>query len=126
MKELTPFLEQLASKLGTTVEKLWAVLLKQASISGTVNFVLCISLILIAVKCFRFVNRKTTVPPKTEENRYPNAQWGEDEAIIAWIGISLLLFVIGLIILLSVDNIVTAFFNPEYWALKAILGAFKE
>jgi hypothetical protein len=126
MKELTPFLEQLASKLGTTVEKLWAVLLKQAPISGTIDLMVCIGLVLVAVKCFRFVNRKTTVPAETEKDQYPNAQWEEEGAGIAWVGIGLLLLTIGLIIIFSVNNIAAAFLNPEYWALKEILGAFKK
>ena len=126
MKELIPFLEQLASKLGTTVEKLWTVLLRQAPISGTINLVLCVCLVLVAVKCFRFVNRKTTVPAKTKEDQYPNAQWEEEGAVGAWVGIGLLFLVIGLIIIFSVQNIATAFLNPEYWALEKILSTFKK
>jgi len=124
MRESIPFLEQLASKLGTTVEKLWEVLLKQAPISGTIDFIVCIILTLVAMQCFRFVNRKTTVPAKTGKDEYPSAQWEEEGAVLAWIGIGILFLIIGLIIIFAVNNIAAAFLNPEYWALKKILGVF--
>jgi hypothetical protein len=47
VKELTELLGKLADKLGTTVEKLWSVLLKQAPISGTVDLLLCASLVVV-------------------------------------------------------------------------------
>ena len=125
MKELTPFLEQLASRIGTTVEKLWTVLLKQAPISGMVDIVVCIGLIVVAAKCFRLVQQKTTVPEKTEEDQYPCAQWDNEGACGAWIGMGILLIIIVTIIMFSVQNIAAAFLNPEYWALKEILNAYK-
>lgn len=121
-----PLLEQLAAKLGTTAEKLWAVLLKQAPISGMANLILCVGLVLFAVKCFRFVNRKTTVPLMTEENQYPRGEWESEGSFFAWTGIGILFFVVGLVIAFSVNNIAAAFFNPEYWALKEILSVLKK
>ena len=49
MKELIPFLEQLAFKLGTTTEKIWVVLLKQAPISAMVDIVCWIFFLLIGI-----------------------------------------------------------------------------
>ena len=126
MKELTLFLEQLANKLGTTVEKLWAVLLKQAPISGMVDFAICIGLVLIAVGCFRFVNKKTTVPATTQNDQYPRAQWEEEAAVVCWIGIGVFLVIVLVVIICSIQDIVSAFLNPEYWALKQILEIVKK
>ncbi len=125
MEKVIPLLEQLAAKLGTTIDKLWGVLLKQAPISGTVDLFLCIGLILVAVRCFRFVKRMTTVPPKTLEDLYPHAKWEDEGAGFAWVGVGFLLLVVGLIVIFSVHNIAATFFNPEYWALKEILSVFK-
>jgi hypothetical protein len=126
MKELTLFLEQLANKLGTTVEKLWAVLLRQATISGIVDLILSVGLILVAVKCLRFVKRKTSIPAKTKDNEYPRAEWEDEGEFFAWSALAILLGIVGFFIIFALQNIMTAFLNPEYWALKEIFSAFKK
>lgn len=122
MKELVPLLEKLASQLGTTIDKLWAVLLKQAMIIGITDLVLCVSLVGASILAFRFIQKKTTIPTETVENKYPHAQWEGEGAFIAWLIFFIGLLVTTIIILASAENIVSAFLNPEYWALNKILS----
>ena len=117
MKELTELLSELAVKLGITVDRLWIVLLKQAPISGMIDLLICIAFVTASIFLFRFVQKKTT-PQKGEKY----ADWVEEEKVWAWIGTAFFIGVSGLIVLFSVESIVAAFFNPEYWALTKILS----
>ena len=111
MKELVPLLEQLAAKLGTSVETIWAVLLKQAPISGALNLFLTLCLLVLSIATFRFVNKKTTT-----------AEWCDEGAVLGWIGCVIILGIIGILILCTFENMVTAFVNPQYWALQKIMS----
>jgi len=125
VKELTELLGQLATKLGTTVDKLWGVLLRQAPISGAVDIILCIVLVIASAWVFRFVQNKTTAPPLSETNKYPSADWEAEGTVLAWVGAAVFIGVAGLQVFYSIEGIVTAFLNPEYWALSKILGKVK-
>ena len=105
-------LETLALKLGTTAEHLWSVLVRQAPISGATNLVLCIIAVLILWNLIKFVNHKTS-------NR--DADWYYDRHP-AWFGIGILMFSASIGISVSIPQIVYAFANPEYWALKQLLS----
>lgn len=124
MKELTLLLEKLAAKLGTTVEMLWGVLLKQAWISATTDLIFCIGIILGFVWCFRFVQRKTTPIPETE-GRYAYADWDDEGKVIAWVVIAIMAVIGGILLIAGLENIVTGYLNPQYWALKEILSKCK-
>lgn len=125
MKELTPLLEKLAAKLGTTVEMLWGVLLKQAPISAAVDLVTCVALVGLTVWSVRFVQRKTTPPPKTDKDRYPSADWREEGELLAWLTVAAFAFLVLICVGTSAQNIVAGFFNPQYWALEQILSKCK-
>lgn len=114
-------IESLAAKLGTTAEHLWGVLVRQAPISGAVDLVLCILIAAAAAWWIRLVMSKTTCPAETDTNRYPNAEWSYEGALLAWFvaviaGVIAMAFIIG-----SAQGIVAAFANPEYWALKQLV-----
>jgi len=114
-------IEALVAKLGTTAEHLWGVLVRQAPISGAVDLVLCVVIAAVTVWWVALVKRKTTCPPETETNRYPEAEWRDEGAFLVWLvtvifGVLALISVIG-----SAQGIVAAFANPEYWALKQLV-----
>jgi hypothetical protein len=127
MKELTELLGQLAAKLGTTVEKLWTVLLKQAPIGGTVDLVLCIGLVVFSVWFFRFVQGKTTKHEVTTSGGYTRneAEWENEGAFMAWIGVGVIMLLTVICVCSETEMIIAAFFNPEYWALTKILSNVK-
>ena len=114
-------IEALAAKLGTTAEHLWGVLVKQAPISGAVDLVLCIVIAAAAAWWLQLVKRKTTCPPKTEDDRYPSAEWDSDPAFVAWVGVVIAVVFALVCIVGSAQGIVAAFANPEYWALKQLV-----
>lgn len=112
---------ELAEKLGTTTEHLWGVLLKQAPISAAIDTIIMLIMLATLWGGYRLVREKTKVPPKTEENRYPYAEWEDEEAFAAW-GVFGLYAIITLIVTCcTISSVVTATMSPEYWALKHLL-----
>src|ERR1022692_2993172 len=119
MNETTDkLIRDLAEKLGTTADYLWGVLCRQAPISGITNLVTIACLIAFIVWSFKLVKRKTTTPPKTETERYPEAEWEGEGKAIAWLVWGLATTGISIWIAASLEIIVAALLNPEYWALK--------
>lgn len=112
MEEMTKFLEQLATKLGTTAEQLWNVLLQQVNI----EIVLCnmwmnillwggIGLVVLAV-ILLFVSA--------------NRGW-DGAAAFAIIIILATIMIAGIGYYVNYSSWLTLTTNPEYWALKEIL-----
>lgn len=123
-KEVKELLEQLAERLGTTVEKLWAVLLKQASINGIVDSLILIGMVIFSIAAFRFVKKKTTKLKRTN-GECPTAEWEYEIAFGAWLGVAVMFIFTILCIGILAESIVASFFNPEYWALSKILTMVK-
>jgi len=114
-------LRELAAKLGTTSEYLWQVLIRQAPISGTVNLLVCIAWAYIAVWGFRLVSAKTKLPPKTKDEPHPSSEWDDEGRVAAWILWGIYTLVGTIIAGCSLEYIVGALINPEYWALTQVL-----
>ena len=113
-------LETLATKLGTTAEHLWGVLVRQAPISGAVDLALCIILALAVWRLIAFVKRKTT-PSEDSSGRSRPAEWHGEEGP-AWLVAAIMTTVLSGLIIATIPGIVSAFANPEYWALKQLLS----
>jgi len=107
-------LEKLADKLGTTAEYLFEITVQQAPIYAFTKIgILLVSLIMV-VLMLRHVANKTSGD---------NPEWDPAEGgVVAWIiaGVISMFFGVGSIV--SVQHIVTALFNPEYWALSELLS----
>lgn len=99
-------LRDMAVTLGTTTEYLWAALLRQAPITGTLHAVLTV----ICLAVFSYSVYHTT---KTWAE-YNNLRLVDVVAIISGIG-----SVVGVC---TLNSTLAALFNPEYWALMQILG----
>ena len=117
-------LTALATKLGTTTEYLWGSLLRQAPFTGIVDLAFLAALVLVWGVSFRFIQRKTSIPPnETKDNqyRYLRADWEDEGAGLAWA----FLFIFGTVKVILIGSnlsmIFAAFLNPEYWALKQII-----
>ncbi len=115
MEELAPLLNELALQLGTTVEFLWGVLLRQAQvevIKGITYWIILIVLITVALKK---VNFDFSEPVENED--FPS---------FLFAGILITTFIIALVMnVVNIDNILNALLNPEYWALQQILEVIK-
>lgn len=120
-EQTNQLLRDLAEKLGTTSEYLWAALMRQAPISGTVNLLVIALWIIAMYWTYRLLIRKTKKPPISKSDPYPISEMDSDSAywgwVAWWISAVLLAFTVGC----SMEMIVASLFNPEYWSLKQLL-----
>lgn len=106
-------LEQLATKLGTTVEHLWGILVRQAPVGATCELASCIALTVVVWWLIRRVTRMDFKSMDDDMRGF--------FLFILWLGI---VCVVGWCLSnwdRSLPLIIAGFFNPEYWALKQIL-----
>ena len=115
-EELAKKIIAMAETLGTTVEHLWGVLLKQAAISGSYSVFLVIFTVIPLVFWIRYVYKKTCV-----EDQDGDCDWEGEGAGVAWAVTVFWFLVVLFVVGFALQNAVTAFFNPEFWALQAIL-----
>ena len=109
-------LDNLATKLGTTSEYLWTVLLKQAPVAAGIG------LMEVAIFAAIIVAYIKTIPwllKGAKDNRYDVA-WDIGLAVGAVASIILVFAII-----INLGAAATAILNPEYWALDKILGTIK-
>lgn len=104
-------LQSLADKLGTTSEYLWAALVRQAPISAAVDLVQYAVILLVAHWLFRMRDKARKWMDDDIANVIPYG--------IAWVFVCAFL----LVALVSIQNTIAGFFNPEYWALRELLSA---
>ncbi len=109
-------LQLLATKLGTTSEYLWGVLIKQAGIYVYLgSFYSIVLALLTALLCYGawFLNQKVK-----------NEQW--DETTYVWVAVCIVAAIFFLCLGGEiVGRTITAALNPEYWALDNVLRAVK-
>lgn len=113
-EELSKALATLAAKLGTTVEHLWSVLIRQAYIDGITSLVTLIGALafgLGVIILFRYLQTKH------KEHLAKYAPIGMEYIVLGFI----LLF-----ILCIAGNqlywVISDFFNPEFYALRQLPG----
>jgi len=119
MEELTGLLEGLAEKLGTTTEYLWGVMINQAPIDAAIGIGLIVLCMLLYIPIIWYV--------KWVSKNWKNKIYDEDSEIAHMF----LSIIFGILIIIfttfnirNIDNIFTALYNPEYWALNKVLGMF--
>ena len=116
MERLTELLEKLANELGTTTKYLWSVLLKQARIEIIEWFVMAIIFVAFLIPLYKYIkwifNKWEDITDKDHEVGH---------VIISGL-LGFTLFIFGIVILCSIPNVIDAIFNPEYWALKQVIG----
>jgi hypothetical protein len=110
-EELLKRLDALATKMGTTVDHLWPVLLRQQRIEGIYDVVVGLLLVVVCVAIWRATGKYI------REHEY--------DSDIAWpvrvVGIG----IFGLFALVLFGEAITCLLNPEYAALKALAEMFK-
>lgn len=109
-------IRDLALKLGTTAEYLWAVLVQQALVSAIADLIFIILLSIFWIVFYSLHRRYTR-----EDKYYDSDTLG---FVVGLIG-----GVIGLFTIVAVPifffDMINGFFNPKYWALKEILSTLK-
>ena len=115
MSETTEkLIRDIAEKLGTTTDHLWGVLCRQAPITAITDM---IELLVLALLCV-YVGRRLKRWHKSLEEAYEEDHPGLIMLYVVFV--TLLCITIGCA-LCCVSGIVTAFTNPEYWALRQII-----
>lgn len=114
-KELQ-LLEKLASKLGTTTEYLWGVLLKQAQVDAIITLTQVVIVMLIGVLLYKM--HKHFSNTRNKINYQDNDAHLSIVMFLAACGWGILV----LISLFCIDDIFNGFFNPEFWALNYVLN----
>lgn len=107
-------IRELSDKLGTTADHLWHVLVKQAPITVWLDISQCALLILLmflAVKGMKILHKKYDETNDLDHPVY----------VAGWFATVILASFTLFAIVSSVNEIPTAIFNPEYWALKQII-----
>lgn len=118
MEQIAPLLEKLAAQLGTTADKLWTVLIRQAYVSAIQDLVfsgILIVALILSPRVFRWLTK----------NKKEAGQWSGEGWFVGILFFWLFSFVAVVIVMLSFYNASTAIFNPEYWALSEILSTIK-
>jgi low temperature requirement protein LtrA len=107
-------IEDMAMKLGTTVEHLWGVLVSQAVVSSVTRLGIFFILGFVCYLLFKHLFVRHTLKDYDDD---------EKMTLIA-IRIGFGVAVIGVFVaaILIIPTIVTGFVNPEYWALERIVN----
>lgn len=120
--EYMVLIQKLADKLGTTAEHLYGVLVMQAPISAAIDVITALIMVLLLVFFIKTINRLTLRPPATDAERYPSAIITDEAAIaLMWTGVAIFGIVTMAVSFSSLNSVVTAILNPEYWAISQIL-----
>ncbi len=119
MNDITPLLEQLATKLGTTTEYLWAAMLRQAPIDGVVWIIQTV-FVVASVFVLRSLSLVTCRKIQSDDWDELGIIFGA-LLVLGW----LFILILCVVIFFNISIILAAFFNPEYWALDQILSKLK-
>jgi len=125
--QTSELLNQLATKLGTTTQYLWSVLLKQAPISALTTLMYLV-IIIVGGFILYGANKRFSKQHKdtTRDYERTTCDYEEHEHLGVVMVISLIIWAIAfLVVFLSLSDIINGFFNPEYWALHQILSSVK-
>lgn len=115
--ETKELIEQLATKLGTTTEYLWSVMVKQAPVYAVSSTLEIIITIIIGIFLWK-THKKLS---KEDENGRSLYYKYEERAGIPMIFATLIWGVFFMCAFFTLSNIITAIVNPEYWALMKII-----
>jgi len=119
-------LQQLANKLGTTTEYLWAILLKQAAVDATTTLCYFIFIVFGGVLLYK-LNKKFMrryQDPNYSSNQTCDYEEYEPLGFVMFIS-TCIWAIMFIVIFFSLSDIVNGYFNPEYWALDKVLSTLK-
>lgn len=107
-------IQQLADKLGTTAEHLWAVLVKQAPIFAVTELVSDIAICGALIWLTRFMYGK-----------YKKVKEFDEDLSHIWFASTVVCLISAIVCVVwsctSLDMVSAGLFNPEYYALKQII-----
>lgn len=105
----------LAERFGSSVEHLWALMIRQAYIEGAALLVLTLILPFITLRMFKWYTTVALV----KHDRYDNMT--DENTLYSAIG-AVVLFFLWFIAITNFTSMLTALINPEMYALKEIFS----
>lgn len=114
-QEVINRLDLIASKLNTTVQFLWQVLVSQARVRGVLDGVEGLGLSSLAYLAYKFA-RKMYAAYKEDDEDY--------QIVLSGIACGVV-YALGGLSFWALDSSVTELINPQYWALKELLNLLK-
>ncbi len=123
-------LEGISQKLGITAEYLWGTMVKQAYIDFSANMIwICVYLVFLATYLvyLKTYSMKTMTSMKDDEGKkmsYTRLTNGYTDAAVNCIISSIfgiVAIVLTAVIVGNIRGIMTAYFNPEYWAFAKLM-----
>lgn len=122
--QTTELLQQLAQKMGTTVQYLWGILLKQAPIDATITLFQFFIVGILSFLLYK-AHRRLLKPIESDDKlsyRYDNGydKYNASAGVPMIIG-AIILVTLIMVCLFSIGDVINGYFNPEYWALNRIL-----
>ena len=115
IEQIAPLLEKLAEKLGTTAEKLWAVLVGQAQLEGWFCILRCVVCIAASLAVVYKV-----IPMAWAYEGWNQFDEGFARTLITAFGAAGVAILVGYTVY-TITLAITCFANPEYWALQQVL-----
>jgi|694.fasta_scaffold56758_5 hypothetical protein len=113
-EQIMGILRVLAEKFGTTTEFLWGIMVKQAYVYGITSiFVFAVTSVLIFG--WNYLVFRYEIP----EDDDGDARFG---TYMCRLGGLMLIFIWTCLFLSGMHDVSTALINPEYWALKQVIG----
>lgn len=116
-EQTAALLNNLATKLGTTSEYLWSVLIRQAFIDGCVTLAQYAVLLLAWFAAYKLLKNGKKILEYADNHDL------EGPLVIGGILSAIALAICSVIAFCYLSIAFSAFFNPEYWALHEILSA---
>lgn len=124
-KEATQLLEELAAKLGTTIEYLWNVLVRQATIDAIIKIIFVAIITICGIILYRY-HIKFSKRDENGHNTYNSGCYDSGEDLSMTMILAAIIWGIAFVIACStIPGIITGFLNPEYFALQHILSLIK-
>jgi len=119
-KDTLDLLKDMAAKLGTTADHLWAVMIRQAYVSFVTDLILYIAAGIALYAIVKGVRLCLDNKPAglTGEDR----QFGFTVLMVIF---SVMGVIVCLLIVCNIPGTITKIVNPEYWALRQILETVK-
>ena len=116
-EQTVQLIEQLAQKLGTTAEYLWAALIRQAPITATTNLLWFLSMLIGGFFLLK-LHKRLLKEDERGRNTYSDGEGGWEVLMGILTGLWIIVFLVSFFLL---GSVITGFLNPEYWALKQII-----
>lgn len=117
-EQLNLVINTLSSKLGVVADKLFPILIKQSYVEGFLSIfelLFGIAFCLLPYWFYKYVTKKD------EDGECISECW-EDSWVAYWIFTIIICFIGIIMVIGNFSDIVTAFYNPEYFAIKRLFS----